>query len=122
MLGVLVMALLLPRLGEPGLWDPHEISRVEAAHEVASSPTLTVPERHARPPVPLLLLALGLRALGTSEVAVRLPVALCALLTLAALYFLARRCGTPRAGVLAVLVLLTVPTFFLGARQATSHL
>lgn len=118
----LAAALLLIGLGRFGLWDPQEISKVDAARELASSSLLSIPERHARPPLPLLLLAGGIRLLGTSELAVRLPMALVGLLCLLSVYALGAICRGRRAGFLSAFVLLTVPTFFLGARQATMHL
>lgn len=119
---VLAALLLLPGLGRFGLWDPQEIQKVDLARDVASSPWLVVPERHARPPLPAILVALGLRTIGTTEVGARLPVALCGLLALGALLVCGAWLAGRRAAALAALTLLCVPTFFLGARQVTWHI
>lgn len=119
---ILAALLLLPGLGRFGLWDPQEIQKVDLARDVAASPWLVVPERHARPPLPAILVALGLRTIGLTEVGARLPVALCGLGALGALLVCGAWLAGRRAATLAALTLLCVPTFFLGARQVTWHI
>lgn len=112
-------AFTLPFIGRCGLWDPQEVRLLEQARDVTG---FTVPERLARPPLPLLAAAVGMRVLGMGELGGRLPVALAALMTLAAVVALGAQLGRRRAGSLAALLLLSVPVFALGARQATTHL
>lgn len=122
---LLAALLLVPRLGSFGLWDPQEVRNLDAAREVADG-HLIVPERLARPPLPLVIIALGVRLLGHSEAAARMPLVLTGLLGLVAAYL----AGTlllggsrgRRVGALNLLLLLAAPVFLLGARQVTMHL
>ncbi len=122
---LLAAAVLLPGLGSFGLWEPQEIAvadraraRVEPATDEASigrlakgSGDYALTERAA---------AAGMRHLGTSELAARLPLALLGLIAIAATFFLARRLASPRAGLFAALVLLSMPIFVLQSRQLLS--
>jgi hypothetical protein len=90
--------LILPGLGAFGLWDPVEV-------ELAT--------RHP-------LSALAFRALGVSALSARLPVALCGLLGVVAIWRVGRRLLGARAGVAAALVALTAPTYLMQCRQLTS--
>ncbi len=65
---------------------------------------------------------LGFRALGTSEWAGRLPLALAGVLCLLSLFFLLRRLFGPWTGLLGAGVLLGMPAFVLQSRQLTSDI
>jgi len=107
----LAAALVLPGLGS-GLWEPAEVSAVDAARS----------GRGAHAPLEYALQAGGMRMFGAREVAARLPVALMALgcVALAAwigMVALGRRAGLIGAGVLA-----TSPSFLFEARLASSEI
>lgn len=115
--------LFLPRLGSFGLWDPYEVRIAEAAREMAQTGSLVVPEHSgARPPLLEAAIALGYRVLSPLglEWSTRLPVALLALLALAACFYAGEALVRRRGALLGTLVLLTAPAFYLGARQLTS--
>ncbi|MDZ4694268.1 MAG: glycosyltransferase family 39 protein [Deltaproteobacteria bacterium] len=116
--------LLLPGLGSFGFWDPWELNLADRAREVSISEKPldgTVGGRYTRePPADMALAALGIRAFGATEWGARLPNALLALATLAALYWAVVGFASRRAAALSVLVLVTMPLFFQQARQLTS--
>jgi hypothetical protein len=118
------LALCLPRLGSFGFWDPSELRLAEQAREIARSDNLfdpTVAGRFAaRPPLDLSLAALGIRLFGASEWGARLFFALAAIVALMAVYWAGAGLLRRRAGLLAALVLGTMPLFALQARQLTS--
>ncbi|RAK68122.1 ArnT family glycosyltransferase [Hymenobacter edaphi] len=67
---------------------------------------------NAKPPLHLWLLMLSFSALGPTELALRLPAALAALATTALVYAAGRRwLGSPAAGLLAALILVTAGGF-----------
>ncbi len=74
------------------------------------------------PPLTEWLVAEGIDHISGNELGARLPLALLALATLLATFYLGRRLGGPRAGLIAGLVLLSCPLFLLQARQLTSDL
>ena len=110
-------AMLLPRLGRFGLWDPTEVRVADAARSVVEA------AGHPSPlpqPLAVLLVAQGFRALGVGELGGRLPLALVSLLALLFTYYAGRAVMRPRAALVGALALLTMPSFLLGARQLTS--
>lgn len=117
-------ALLAPRLGTAGLWDPHEVRLLESASEPFDLHTLWQ-AKSLKPRLPVLPLALGIRLFGANEIGGRAPMLFLGLLCLLALYvlghFLAslRRRNGSRNGILAGLVLLSSPLFFLSVRHAS---
>jgi 4-amino-4-deoxy-L-arabinose transferase-like glycosyltransferase len=99
--------LLVPGLGEFGLWNPGE---AELATQAIGTPWTA--------PLP----ALGVRLFGMSEASARGPGAMVALLTLLAVAWAGGRLFTRRAGFLAAGALAGFPLFVLQARQLTSDL
>lgn len=121
LLVLLSAALFLPLLGRYGLWDPHEVRVAEIAREMAHTHTWVVPARFSNKPVLLLeAISAGYRYLGSSEIAGRLPVALLSIATVLACFYAGGGLLRRRAALLGTLCLLTMPVFFLGARQLTS--
>ena len=118
------LALCLPRLGSFGFWDPSELKLAEQAREIARSDSLFDPtvggKFAARPPLDLSLAALGIRLFGASEWGARMFFALAAIGALMAVYWAGAGLLRRRAGLLAALVLGTMPLFALEARQLTS--
>lgn len=111
-----------------GLWDPPELETAELsrriAHGLFGAHALGVPEDDGVPTrgelgrgeLPYTLIALGFRLFGLAPWAGRAPLALLALVGVVALHVYVRRLGSSRAAWLAVLVLVTLPPYFLHAR------
>jgi 4-amino-4-deoxy-L-arabinose transferase-like glycosyltransferase len=111
-----------------GLWDPPELETAELsrriAHGLLGAQALAAPDDGGVPTrgelgrgeLPYTLIALGFRLFGLAPWAGRAPLALLALLGLIALHVYVRRLGSSRAAWLAVLVLVTLPPYFLHAR------
>ncbi len=100
------------RLGAYGLWDPDEgRSGVIAKEILASGNWLTLTENgkpyYDKPAPYFWLLALGLKLLGLSELAVRLPSALAASLTVGAVYLWCSIHGKWKQGLWGAVVLAT---------------
>ncbi len=79
-------------------------------------------DKDARPPLADALVDTSISIFGLGEFGARLPFFLLALLTALATYFLGVRIRSPRAGLLAALILLACPLFVFQARQLTSEL
>lgn len=102
--------LLLSRLSTFGIWDPWELSVAEHARQLASGQAVEGASLSVR------AASLGFRLFGTYEWAGRLPIALCALLTVVVtLVMVARQLGL-RAGCYAAVILATTPAFVLNGR------
>lgn len=128
-------AVLLPRLGSYGLWEPHEIEVAGRANAIANEDALEAeaaiagepaarrpPRRQSEPDLTEHAVALGLEHLGGGEGAGRLPLALLALVTVLATFFLGARIAGPRAGLFAALILLSFPLLILNGRHLTSDI
>lgn len=119
-LGFICYLIFFHRLGHYPLWDPDEGRiGVIAKEMVASGNWLTLTQNGAAyydKPVPYFwLVALGLEFLGLSELAVRLPSAVAATLTVAAVFLWGSRSGGTMRGLWAVMILATSMEFiFLG--------
>ena len=127
---VLVLALsLFAPLSSSGVWDPPEREVAEFARRIAlnllgghglslDGADNEVPTRSelGRGELPFTSIALGFRLFGLHEWAGRLPLALWALAGLAATYLLTCRLADRRSAWFAVLVLATMPLYFLHAR------
>lgn len=118
--------LVLPGLGSFGFWDPWELSLAERAREISESGALgdvTLAGRYAaRPPFDLAINALGMKLFGASEWGGRLLQGLVAVGALLAVYWAGLGLLRRRGALLSVLVLGTMPLFFLQARQLTSDM
>lgn len=103
----LLPLLVLWGIGSFGLWEPWEVDVVRAADANAAS----------QPPLTRWLIATSIRALGPSEWAIRLPLALSGVLTCGAAYLLLARYATDRAAAIAAIATATSPLFLLNARE-----
>ena len=125
---VLALSLFAP-LSASGVWDPPEREVAEFARRIAlnllggqglslDGADNEVPTRSelGRGELPFTSIALGFRLFGLHEWAGRLPLSLWALAGLAATYLLVRRLADRRSAWFAVLVLATMPLYFLHAR------
>jgi 4-amino-4-deoxy-L-arabinose transferase-like glycosyltransferase len=127
---VIVAALsLFAPLGSSGIWDPPEREVAELARRVAvnllGGHELTVqggnnevPTRGelARGELPFTSIAAGFRVFGLHEWAGRLPLAIWGAVGLLAIYLLVSRLADRRSAWFSVLVLSTMPLYFLHAR------
>lgn len=136
---VLAAAVLLPGLGSYGLWEPHERqladrvaprAELEAKQKAQQPPPkqgkdacdrIQPPDAVARTLTPRAL-KWGRDYVGDSDAGRRLPLALLGLLTVLASAGLAMRFAGPRAGIIAALVLLSMPLLVLQSRQLTSEI
>jgi hypothetical protein len=120
------VALVLPRLGSFGFWDPWELKIAEHARDMASSASLfdvTVDKRFpAQPPLDLVLSAIGMRIFSVGEFGGRIGNALCAILAILAVYWAGLGLFRRRAAVLAALTLGSFPLFVLESRQLISDM
>ena len=119
-----VLALTLPNLGGPSLWDVDEGVNAEAAREMREADTWIIPtfnfELRTAKPVMLYWLQRGsYAAFGVSEWSARLPSALAALGTVLLVYELARRMFGAATGLLAGVVLASAVEFCVLAHAAT---
>ncbi|MCG5053487.1 MAG: glycosyltransferase family 39 protein [Myxococcales bacterium] len=119
-------ALVLPGLGSFGFWDPWELNLAERAREMLDTGhafDVTANGRYApQPPLDLALSALGMKVFGASEWGGRLLQGLLAIANLLAVYWAGVGLLRRRAALLSVIVLGTMPLFFLQARQLTSDM
>jgi 4-amino-4-deoxy-L-arabinose transferase-like glycosyltransferase len=123
---IFALALVLPRLGSFGFWDPWELKIAEHARDLAASSSLldvTVNKRFTpEPPLDLVLSALGMRIFSVGEFGGRIGNGLCAILALLAVYWAGLGLFRRRAAVLSALVLGSFPLFVLEARQLISDM
>ncbi len=119
--------IALPLLGSSGLWDPHESLAAEVAREAAQDgawlpltfdggPVASIPPLFYWVEASFMLVA------GTSEWAVRLPLALLGVAWLVGVWLLASRVLGSRAGLLSALALATSSFFVVGARHTSPDL
>ncbi len=119
--------IALPLLGSSGLWDPHESLAAEVAREAAQDGAW-LPLMFDGEPVPSLpplfywVEAGFMLVAGTSEWAVRLPLALLSVAWLVGVWLLASRTLGSRAGLLSALALATSSFFVVGARHTSPDL
>lgn len=120
------IALILPRLGSFGFWDPWELKLAERARDIAHSASLfdvTVNRRFtAEPPLDLAGNALGMRIFGVGEFGGRISDGLFGVLAILAVYWAGIGLFRRRAAVLGALALGSMPLFVLEARQLTSDM
>jgi Dolichyl-phosphate-mannose-protein mannosyltransferase len=125
---VAALSLFMP-LAASGIWDPPEREVAELSrrialnllggHELAvDGANNEVPTRTelGRGELPFTSIAVGFRVFGLHEWAGRLPLAIWGLLGLGATFLLVRRLADARAAWFSVLVLATMPLYFLHAR------
>jgi len=123
-IALLGLALLLPRLGTGGLWDPWEPRYAQTAQNMLERGDWVVPvyrgdPRLNKPPLTYWIIAVSRALGGPSEFATRAPIALlaaaCPVVLAAALFALRRRLEAFVAGA----ALLTAPQWTLVGRFAT---
>jgi hypothetical protein len=121
--------VLFPFLGKSGVWDPYELDTADLARRIAvqafgaralelpgavnTLPTLTDLKMGE---LPFTSMALAFRVLGLHDWSGRLPLALWAFAGAAALYAVLARLVDGRAGLYAVIALVTMPLYFMQAR------
>jgi 4-amino-4-deoxy-L-arabinose transferase-like glycosyltransferase len=129
-IGLLVIccASLLVPLAAYGLWDPHELRSVDVARRIAvnwfgadlelEGVNNALPSRGEldRGELPFSSMAAGLRLFGLAVWAGRLPLAVWAILGLVATFVLVSRLADRAAAALSVIVLCTMPLYFVHAR------
>jgi 4-amino-4-deoxy-L-arabinose transferase-like glycosyltransferase len=134
----LLAFLYLPNLGSFGLWDPWETHYGEVTRNMVESYDWVSPWWGYRGKIgsegvqgsyfyskPILIFwaeAASVRLIGFSEWAIRLPMALFALLSAFLAYYVIAKIWNRKAGLLACLVIATSPEFFLLARQAQTDM
>ncbi|BDG10329.1 ArnT family glycosyltransferase [Anaeromyxobacter paludicola] len=145
----LAALLFLPWLGSAGLWDPWEPHYAEVARQMLVRDDFVHPYWESawffsKPVLLMWLTAAGMALFGAqtshlppgadlapptpsglstlTEWAVRLPVALLAVLAVALVYVAVARLASRRAGLLAALATATAPFYALLARQATTDM
>ncbi|HEY3568406.1 MAG TPA: glycosyltransferase family 39 protein [Thermoanaerobaculia bacterium] len=106
------------------LWTPDEPTGAGIGRAMAESGDWIVPRLNGKPflekpPLYWWSLAGSLRLLGMSDVAARVPSALCAVLTLLAVWVAGVRLGGPREGLLGVCILATTVLFIQNATRVT---
>ncbi|MBA3453575.1 MAG: glycosyltransferase family 39 protein, partial [Deltaproteobacteria bacterium] len=137
---VLAVLILFSGLGTPGLWEPHERQLSDRAAPpidkstekpaekpaVAKPPGETcvriAPEDAAARSLTTRAAKFGRDSFGDSDTGRRLPFALMGLLTALATAGIAMRFGGARAGLLAGIIVLSMPLLSLQARMLTSEI
>jgi 4-amino-4-deoxy-L-arabinose transferase-like glycosyltransferase len=135
---LLVAAIYVPLFGVTGLWDPWETHYGEVAREIlARNDWISLWWAQdkwfwSKPVLLFWMEALSMGALGVDfmpdahpahpEWAIRLPTILMTFAALVAVYATVRRIFSARAGVLATLVIATMPQFFFISHQAITDL
>ncbi len=126
---VVAGVFLLASVGRSGVWDPHELDRSDLARRIAVNvfgsdglrfegaanglPTLS---DLGSGELAYTSMALGFELFGLHDWAGRLPLALWGIVGALVLYLLLDRLVSARAGLYAVIALVTMPLFFMQAR------
>jgi len=135
---LLLAALFLPNLGSFGLWDPWETHYGEVTRNMVESYDWVNPWWGYRTKIgdqakqgsyfyskPILIFwteAAAIRLIGFNEWAIRLPMALFAMLTAFFAYYVLGKTWSRKVGLLGMLVVATCPQFFMLARQAQTDM
>ncbi len=127
-LGICCVSLAIP-IARYGLWDPHELHSIDLGRRIAlhwfgganlelEGVVNALPSRGEvdRGELPFSSIAVGLRLLGMSAWAGRLPLCVWGMLGLVATYVLVSRLADRVAAALSVVVLATMPLYFAHAR------
>jgi 4-amino-4-deoxy-L-arabinose transferase-like glycosyltransferase len=126
---VLALGSLFGAISASGLWEPYELNVADLARRIAvtllggkslviagAANGVPTAGELGRGELPFTSVAIGLRLLGLSEWAGRLPMALWGLLGVVATYVLVARLVDRVAAAFAVIALSTMPLYFIGAR------
>jgi 4-amino-4-deoxy-L-arabinose transferase-like glycosyltransferase len=121
--------MLLPLLGTSGIWDPYELDSADLARRIAVSAfgaqRLQLPDAVSSMPtlsdlrmgeLGFTSMALGFKLFGLRDWAGRLPLALWGLAGAMVLYEILARLVDRRAGLYAVIALVTMPLYVIQAR------
>jgi hypothetical protein len=136
---VLAAAILLPGLGSSGLWEPQErqlVDRVAPPKELAAKEKDKPAEEPAAEPACMRTLPKDAKArtltasaavfgrdhVGDSDTGRRLPIALMGLVTVLAAAGIAMRFAGARAGLLAAIILLSMPLLVFQSRMLTTEI
>lgn len=116
--------VLVPNLGNFGLWDPWEPKYAESAREMIERGSYIIPyyREEVRLSKPILAywgVLAGAAVFGLNEFGARIGGVCLALFTMAGVYYVVSRLRGREAGLISALVLGTVPQFYFIARQAT---
>src|SRR5947209_1740107 len=116
------LALFLAGLGQRSLWTPDEGRYAEVPHEMLASgdwltPRLNGVKYFEKPPLHYWLVAAAFSLLGETELAARLPCAICATAGLLIVYGFGAVCFGAEIGLLAALMLAVSPLYFALARM-----
>lgn len=117
------LAILLPRLGDFGLWDPWEPKYAQSAREMLERDSYIIPYyrdnvRMAKPILTYWGVIAGSVVFGLNEFGARIGGVLMAVGSLLGVFYATSLLRGRRAGLYAALVLATVPQFYFIARQA----
>jgi len=125
----LAALVLFPLLAKSGIWDPYELDNADLARRIAVSvfgaKHLELPDAPGTLPtltdlrmgeLSFTSMALGFKLFGLRDWAGRLPLALWGLAGAAVLYELLARLVDRRAGLYAVIALVTMPLYVMQAR------
>ncbi|MCP3978207.1 MAG: phospholipid carrier-dependent glycosyltransferase [bacterium] len=117
------LSILLPALGQYGLWDPWEPKYSQSAREMVERGSYIVPYyrgdiRLTKPILAYWGILSGYAVLGMNELGARLPGVLLAVATMLATLYSVSLLRGRRAGLISALVLGTTPYFYFISRQA----
>ncbi|MFO0762315.1 MAG: glycosyltransferase family 39 protein [Byssovorax sp.] len=125
----LAALVLFPMLGQSGIWDPYELDAADLARRIAMrvfhAGGLELPSAASSLPtlsdlrmgeLPFTSMALGFKLFGLHDWTGRLPLALWAFAGAVAIHELFARLVDRRAGLYAVIALVTMPLYFMQAR------
>jgi len=117
------LVILMPKLGDFGFWDPWEPKYAESAREMVEHDSYIVPYyrgevRLAKPILVYWGILAGSAVFGMNEFGARIVGVGMALMTLLVTFYAVSRLRGRRAGLIAALVLATIPQFYFIARQA----
>ena len=123
----LVLFTLFYQLGGRALNEPDEGRYAEVGREMMASGDWLTPRLNgiphlSKPPLTYWCIAASLRLFGVNEFAARLPIALAALGTLLALYWMVREARDETTALWAVVMLVSSALFFLVARLVTADM
>lgn len=112
-----IAVLFLAALGSVGFWDPDEGRYAAIPAAMLHRGDWIVPHLDGlpyleKPPLLYWMTALSFKALGLTEFAGRLPMAICGFVAILAIYLLGRRRLGWRTGILAAAILAVSPEFF----------
>jgi 4-amino-4-deoxy-L-arabinose transferase-like glycosyltransferase len=119
---VVAIASIAPGLGSATLWEPDEPRFAEATRQMFERGDFLTPyfngvPRFEKPILLYWLQAIAYAALGPTELAARLPVAVMGIGTVLVLYLLGAAIASPRAAFVAALALATMFRFVAMSRQ-----